>query len=723
MNNPRELLIPLQSRLFTCISVIFVLVAVSGTLHAAVLEEVVVTAQKREQRLQDVGISVTVFSGDQLKEFGFINSIDLVAQTPGLEVSGAGGGSTNQFSIRGVTQNDFAASQESPVAVYVDEGYISLNAVTGFSVFDIDRVEVLRGPQGTLFGRNATGGLVHYITAKPSQDSEGFVDVQLGEEGRRRVEGAVSGGLTEGISGRLSGVYNKNDGLLDNDIGPDLMEADDYSIRGQLLIETDEDWNILLKAQYSDEDSVRGGYSHTLGVAGEFVTDPTATDFFGYRDADGSPYTQSNDFPGSKTAEIVDLSAHINWNIGRFTVTSVTNYQDIEQSYDEDADASPIDIYNYQATDFVEQVSQEFRLSWEGERYRALMGVYFLNIDGEYNARQTGDAFFGTGVGYPAGTAELAGAIQDTTTYALFGQAEIDITDTLALTLGVRYNNDDKDFTYNSTDIYFLQGGSVTFTDSLSEDDVSAKAQLDFRPNDNWLLYFGVSRGIKAGGFNFPLFPIVAEDYHFSGEVLMSYEGGFKANLNETTRLNASVYYYDYDDYQAYSFDGFATFLFNANAENYGAEIEFITSPAQGLEILLGVSFLDSEVTDVPLSISATGKETAALAPDVTVNGLARYEWPAFNGSLALQTDFTWRDDHNFNLSYTPVIEEKDYGLINARLSYTSGSGSWSAAVFGKNLGDTRYRRYAFDTTAFFGSIEDVVGDERWVGGSISYRW
>ena len=162
-----------------------------------VLEEVVVTAQKREQNLQDVGVSVTAFTGDQLAKLGFTNSLDIIVQTPGLEVSGAGGGSINSFTIRGVTQNDFAASQEGPVAVYVDEAYISTNVVTGFSLFDLDRVEVLRGPQGTLFGRNATGGLLHYISVRPSQEFEGFVDVQIGESGRQRLEGAVGGGLTD----------------------------------------------------------------------------------------------------------------------------------------------------------------------------------------------------------------------------------------------------------------------------------------------------------------------------------------------------------------------------------------------------------------------------------------------------------------------------------------------------------------------------------------------
>ena len=209
MNNPRELLNPLRASLSTGIAAVFVLALVSDTLQAALLEEVIVTAQKREQNLQDIGVSVTAFNSEQMRKLGFVESNDLVAQTPGLEVSGYGGSAIASFNIRGVGQNDYTANQEAPVALYIDEAYQSSNVSTRFSLFDIERAEVLRGPQGTLFGRNSTGGLVHYITTKPSQEFGGFVDVTLGEAERRRVEAAAGGGLTDKVSGRLSMVSSK----------------------------------------------------------------------------------------------------------------------------------------------------------------------------------------------------------------------------------------------------------------------------------------------------------------------------------------------------------------------------------------------------------------------------------------------------------------------------------------------------------------------------------
>ena len=692
-----------------------------GQAQGSLLEEIVVTAQKREQAMQDVPISLAAFSGEQMSRLGITNSTDLVLQVPGLKVSGSGGGAVSTFSIRGVTQNDFAASQEAPVAVYVDEGYISLNSITSFSLFDLERVEVLRGPQGTLFGRNATGGLVHYITAKPSSEADGYLDLQLGEQGRTRVEGAVGGGLSETVSGRLAGVFDQNDGLLENDIGPDTMRRDNYAVRGQLLFEPTSDLQVLLKAQYGEEDAARGGYTHQVAYDGDFVADPDATDFFGYRDADGDPFTISQDFDGYAKSEITELVARVDWTLGDYTLTSLTNFQDITDSYGEDADVSPNDAYNYEQANDVTQLSQEFRLSWESGRTKNILGLYYLNIDGEYDTRQTGDVYFGTVAGYPEGTAEVVDGEQQTETWAFFGQTDISLADEWTLTVGGRVNHDSKDFDYHSTDIYFLQGGDFTYQDSLSDTDWSGKLQVSYRPKDAWLVFAGVSRGIKSGGFNLPLFPLAASDFPYDGETLLAYEVGMKTDLTDKVRFNASAFYYDYSDYQAYSFDGFATFLFNANSTSMGAEFELQANPIDGLDIVLGLALLDAEVTDVPASISATGEETPALSPDVSFNGLIRYEWPAFGGSLSVQADYGWQDDQNFNLIETPVVHEDAYGIANARIGYTKDN--WSVSVWVKNLTDEEYRAYSFDTTAFFGAIENVPGPKRWFGGGVTYRW
>ena len=192
------------------------------TIKSVMIEEVIVTAQKKEENIQDVGIAITALTGNQLEALGMTTSLDIIAHTPGLEATGAGGGvGATSFAIRGVAQNDFSSPQESPVAIYIDQSYIASPAMSNFSLFDLERVEVLKGPQGTLFGRNATGGLVHFISKKPSQDRDISLDITLGDEGRRYIEYAAGGGLSDNVSGRLSFATNKSDGLIKNDIGPD----------------------------------------------------------------------------------------------------------------------------------------------------------------------------------------------------------------------------------------------------------------------------------------------------------------------------------------------------------------------------------------------------------------------------------------------------------------------------------------------------------------------
>lgn len=678
-------------------------------------DEIVVTAQKRDQNQQDVGIAITAYSGDQLRELGFTDSIDLIAQTPGVEATGYGGGILNTFVIRGVGQNDFAANQEAPVALYIDEAYQSSNVTTRFSLFDIERAEVLRGPQGTLYGRNSTGGLVHYVSVRPSEEWEGYVDFTVGEQGRRRIEAAVGGGVSEGVAFRLSFNDNRNSGLLENDIGKNAMRDNDTTVRGQLLLTPSGDLSVLLKAQYGKQGGgAAGGYSFGLPSF-------NPTDFFGYVDPDGDPFTISQDFNSFQDVEALDLTSIINAELGGFKLTSVTNYQDVDNSYGEDSDASPASAFNYVQSPSFKQFTQELRLNFEGERHRSVFGVFYLNIDGDYNSQQSGDIFFGTSVFTTTAT-------QDTSTIAVFAQTEIDLSTNLALTVGGRYNRDKKDYTLESIDF-----GFPLYVNTLKEDDFSGKVQLDYHASDNALIYAGVSRGIKSGGFNFPLTPLAASDLPFKGEVLTAYEVGVKTNVNDLGRFNASVYYYDYNDYQAYNIDAFFnTLLFNANGEYYGAEAEFVASPIDGLDILLGASYIHTKISDLPTDFNTldpitflpaqnfpTGVEDAPLAPKFSVNGLMRYARPALGGMVAVQADFNWKSDHKFNLARSESTFEDSYGLLNLRLGYTSADEHWSAAVFAKNITDTRYRTFGVDGTLFFGSSEDVFGEKRWFGGNV----
>lgn len=732
----------------------------AGAEGSSVVQEIVVTAQRREQNAQDVGIAITAFSADQMKELGFSQAVDVVAQTPGLSVARPGAGAINIFSIRGVTQADYGPNQEAPVAVYVDEAYISQNTVANFSLYDLERVEVLRGPQGTLFGRNATGGLVQYVTRKPSQDFSADVEVQLGKDGRERLEAAVGGGLFGPVSGRLSGVVNQSNGLMKNSIGRDGQAADDYSVRGQMLVDASDDLHVLVKAQFSKDDSDRGNYFHAVGANGDFLP-PPATDFFGYRDSDGDPWTGAWDFNGYTKAEIKQFTGKVDWKIGEVTLTLVGDYQDIDHHYGEDSDVSPANVFNFTQDTDVRQWSQELRANWTGERTRVVGGVYFLDIDGDY-ARDSlvfgqedvdwSDAFYG--IPEPGGYRLADHFRQGTRTWAVFGQTEFDLTESLTLIAGARWTEDRKDYDFRqgwlgAEGLYvFFEGASpgdvpyFAYQKATKDGDWSGKLQLNYKPSDEMLWFASINRGIKSGGFNAPVdatgLLAVNEDgqyipfdqnnsvMDYGGEVLTSYEAGFKSTwLDGRARVNASVFYYDYSDYQISNFVGVTQTVFNSDGTLWGGEVEVAATPYDGLDVMLGMSLLDSEV-DVPAGIRPDGGRTSdtVLSPKVTLNGLVRYSWAAFgDGSLAAQADFSWRGDQIFNLSNTPVVREDSYVVANASLGYTSPGDKYYATAFVRNLFDKEYREYAFDTTAGFGSVEGVAGLDRWYGVTAGIRW
>ncbi|MFB3077542.1 MAG: TonB-dependent receptor, partial [Lysobacterales bacterium] len=237
------------------------------TVQSAVLEEVMVTAQKREQSVQDVGISITAFTGDQMEQLGFTNAQQITAMAPGVHTIQPNGEANYAIAMRGVASSDFTTNVESPVALYVDEVYISQMSGAGFMLWDMERVEILRGPQGTLFGRNATGGLIHYITKKPTEELDGFIKGTVGDYDQYRVEGAIGGG-NDKVAARLSASYHENDGYIENrlDPGTDLNNADDTTWRLQVLFTPTDDIELLLNARGSEQDIDTGFFENVSSV-------------------------------------------------------------------------------------------------------------------------------------------------------------------------------------------------------------------------------------------------------------------------------------------------------------------------------------------------------------------------------------------------------------------------------------------------------------------------
>ncbi|HKX23321.1 MAG TPA: TonB-dependent receptor, partial [Rhizorhapis sp.] len=478
--------------------------------------DIVVTAQKREQNINDTSLSITALGAAGLEALGRQDVTALAGQVPGLQVNQYSPTIT-VFNLRGVSQNDFGDSQEAPVAFYNDEVYVSaLGAISG-QTFDLERVEVLRGPQGTLFGRNATGGLVQIVTAKPTGSFEGFITLTGGSHGQFATEAAISGPLSDRVRGRLSFTSNHHGGYIDNDIGPDRGGTKFYAGRAQLEADVGSRGKLSLKLQglRNDHDRTSGAYSHValgvnedgLGYAlaadEDFWGTCAGCDAFGYRDADGDPYTGSFNFDGRFNRKYWSATLRYDHEFDGFDFVSITDYQDLEKSYSEDTDMSPAPVFVYRTNQDLYQLSQELRLSGKSDKLTWLAGLYGLKIVTN-NVNQV-DLLSGT----PDSLVADYDGRQKTESLAVFGQVEYAFAPEVSLILGARYSWDWKEHWLTVVQTYFdgssdrFEFNPTLFPDlaKLKFDNYSLKAQVDFRPTDGVLIYAGVNRGTKSGGF------------------------------------------------------------------------------------------------------------------------------------------------------------------------------------------------------------------------------
>jgi len=724
-----------------------------------VLEEIIVTAQKRQQNLQDVGISVTAFTGETIDRLGYTNTTDIAQQTPSLNFVSFHPVTTN-ISIRGISQNEFGDHLEPPVAVYVDDAYLSVLGAAHIQMYDVERVEVLRGPQGTLFGRNATGGLMHFISRKPTDQFSGFGQVTIAEYDQIKTEGAISGPLTDNLLARLSFQTNDHDGWLENRTGPDLRDSDSEAIRGQLLFQATENLDFWLKGHYAKNDQGGNSYTHNASqlngnLLGEYVgRDELGTytdifglgvtfqtcpgcDGFGYVEPDDDPHTGSFDTEGKFKREISGATGKITWSLDDFTITSVTDYVHIDKDYSEDTDGSPFDQLAFHSGQDLDQFSQEIRLNGDTEKMRWLAGLYYLDIKNDtfQNFVENGGGFFGLvdDMGNPIIDSPLGvfdGKLHldlDTESWAVFGHMEYDFSEHWTGIAALRYTEDDKEASILNTDnfgTYSLLDPSNTPSTKGNWENISSHVELDWKPNADWLVYASWRRGHKAGSMAAGSFaPPDPDTLQHDEEVLNSYEIGFKATLLDgRARLNADVFYYDYEDYQAAFLIVFTQTIGNLDAEVYGGEIELEVAPIEGLIASLGVSFLDSTVEDVGMPDGTTQDRQLVAAPDYSLNGMVRYEWPAFTGSLSIQGDFNYVDEFCFTVICHPTEEDDGYFVGNLRAGYSTSDGSWQVYAFVNNVTDEEYRQFSVDGS-FVGFTSEAFASPRWYGGTIRYQW
>ncbi len=694
------------------------------------LEEMTVTARRREESEQDVGIALTTFNGRELLDLGIrtINGIENF--TPNVEIESQFGSGQPSFSIRGIGFRDYATNNAPTVGFYVDEVAFPVPVMSQALLFDVARVEVLRGPQGTLYGRNTTGGAIKVVSAQPQDELAAGFTLEAGRFGQVETEGYITGALTDWARARVSGRVSRGGGWqINRETGEELGDADFFALRGLFEFDLHKNLTALLNVHgFVDQSDGLGLQLFTDSAFGPLLHDDR-------RETSWGSSQEFADLVGFRTdqAPFRDSDAYgINLTLtGRFRgveLIYIGAFETMDRAEFNDFDALTLGGASTFFNSDIEVQTHEVRASglW-GERFRWLVGAYYAaeNLDEIYQSDFV-DSF---GPGFAVTTPYS----QEVRTASVFVNLEYDLTDRLRLLGGVRYEDEDRDLIGLGT---FATGfGPLNFangtTDGTLEDrsldinPVTGRFAVEYLPQDDLLFYASYSRGIKSGGFTAYNTLNPAGIDPFVQEQLDAFEVGAKSEwFNNTLRINAAAFYYDYKDQQVQSaiFDPATSAIVgrivNApESEIFGAELELVWSPIAGLEIAQAVGYKEGEFEEfIDLDTGATG----ATGMEVTIDRAGQdlgFPNLTYNGSVTYQREiseaFFWR--FRFDYSYRdelalpllgPLYEVDSYFLGNAFLAFGSNDGVWEIALWGRNIFNTE-----FDETRNFFIAPNGVAD------------
>lgn len=713
--------LPLASPLITALATAaaIALPATNAYAQSNTLEEVIVTAERREASLQDTSISITAFQGEQLVDSGIVSSEQLTGFTPGLNIQRDVIG---KVVMRGVGTENFTIAGDPGVAVNFDGAYVARSSVAIFDMFDIERVEVLRGPQGTLYGRNATGGAINFISKKPTEELEYSALIDIGDFGKQRLEGAVSGPIGgETLLGRLAIMSHQRDGYTDNtfpNVGRGLDELDDkdlYALRGSLTWLPSDNVSVDFKAEVYRDDSNPVPYKYVADPLIYFGGAPFPNPEAGQIRTVNQGYEQgvpgfNLTAPGVGRWDQNGFQATVNWDVSdTLSLKSITAYRDAEFDWLNDGDGIEAFLVTYFQADESDQFTQEFQLVSQADGpLNWTVGAYFL--------REDGDSFIG--IPLPLGAnlplAVIINGSAETTAYAAFGELYYFLTDKLRLTAGARFSREDKEVSYVD-DRSSLGGGTVAVN---ADDDWSAftpKLSLDYFLNDDVLLYASLTQGFKSGGFN-----LLAVQPSYDEEEVLSLEVGAKTRLaDDRVQLNGSAFYYAYDDLQVGKVVNLNAVIENAaEATIFGAEVELTALVTDNFQLDAGISFLETEYDEF-----LTEDKDLPGAPEVSLEGNDLPRAPGFTGSFSgtytqplenggeLQFWGNWQ--HTGDQFFTPfnraTFEQEGYDVLNARITYRTPSGRWAFSVYGENLSDEEYFTNALESGVPTPGVDRVV--------------
>lgn len=705
------------------LSVAVALVLGVSSTQAAVIEEVVVTASKRAQSAQDLGVSVSAFAGNDIQDLALDQPTDLAAHTPGLTTTNATSGGTPIFAIRGIGLDDFNINNSSGVGVYVDEVFASSPMLLGFQLLDLERVEVLKGPQGTLYGKNTTGGAINFVSAKPDEFFAAELRAKAGRWNRHGVEGFVNGALSESVNGRLAFRYDRQSEGWQRDIdtGNRYGEIDRLALVSKFAIAAGDNTDILLNVHYGRDRSLPLSPQNDDSEARANDTLFLGGLFDGQLDVPADARSvRVGDLPLDRDEEGYGASITVNHSLDSIDITSITAFEHYERSVVDNYDGTAAAFLDLVQDGELKQYSQEIRLTSDGSGdYSWVAGLNYsvddVDVDDDFLLLDS------------AGVNLTTAYTQKSESFGAYFHNEYQLEDSWRLIAGLRYSRDLREFvggTRSSDGSDFLgaieahtgtaafAGQSILSQNSeVTENNISGKLGFEYDLEDGSLIYGSWSSSYKGGLFYGGVGAAQGVLDYVKPEEVTAYELGFKTLLlDDSLQLNGAVYRYDYEDRQSLVIVEDPVLFLVATLANVpestitGAEIELQWKPSESFDVRGGISYIDSEVKNDLSSSDVRGLNLLGAvpagtdlsqAPQWSFNLLLAHEWTLAGNTLRAQADYSW-SDQQFAALADPVAQYGPIKSLGGRLTLRSANDVWELSLWGKNLADQISESYSF---------------------------
>lgn len=677
------------------------------------LEEITVTARKISEDLQKTPVSVTVVSSEAINNFSMVNIGEIQAVTPNLQyTSGFSGSSAGaNFFIRGIGQLDFISTSDPGVATFIDGVYMARTVGAALDTADIERIEVLKGPQGTLFGKNTIGGVINITTAKPGPELDGMAELTAGNFGRYDGRFMANVPVTDKFFIKLTGVTRNNDGFQKR-IVDGIKLGDDKNFGGSIQARwvPTEDLDVILAADATRrrahvaahtgtaiEPSVLTGlYEMMTGIDPliyQPVSDPVKNSATGVRPTDN--------------LNVFGTSLTVNYSFGDFAFKSISAYREMKAETGTDFDGTPIPYNDQLVGQNQKQYSQEIQLSQSMDRFKWLVGGFYLHEKINENILNNFVAFYLPPTNAPVGDGPVSSTDISTNNLALFGQGTYKLTQQLSITAGLRWMHEKKDVAISGPFGLATGGLPLDVSGEKSWNNVSPRLGIEFQAMDDLLLYASVTRGFKSGSFNGR--PDRNNDFNaYDPEKVWAYEVGFKSEfLDRRVRLNSAAFWTQYDGVQLVTggLDANGQPFFpvdNAgNVDIKGFEVELTARPTEELNLFANVGVTDEKWTDIfPIAL-VTKNTRMPLMSHVTAMVGGDYSFALGDfGTLNIGANYNYRSSFFVDTGNSARVKQDGYGLLDARIILEPASGNWQLKIWGKNLTDKKYITWAQDLIA-----------------------